>query len=106
MIEDAEPFALTGVVVTEILQGLRRDVQKIERFLSLWNMLEPSGISTYREAASISRLARAKGYSVTTMDALIASVSIENDASLFTLDKDFTRIARIAALRLFPIPEP
>ena|SRR5713101_5323768 len=30
MIADAEPFALTGVVVTEILQGLKRDVSRLE----------------------------------------------------------------------------
>jgi len=32
MIEEAEPFALTGVIVTEILQGLRRDVHRMEHF--------------------------------------------------------------------------
>ena len=30
MIADAEPFALSGVIVSEILQGLRRDVDQIE----------------------------------------------------------------------------
>ena len=41
MIADAEPFALTGIVVTEVLQGLRRDVSRIEHYLSQWDMLEP-----------------------------------------------------------------
>ncbi len=34
MIEQAEPFALTGVIVTEILQGLTREVSRIEGFLA------------------------------------------------------------------------
>ena len=56
MIKDAEPFALTGVVVTEILQGLTRDAGRIEQYLSQWEMLEPRGFRTYREAAAIFRL--------------------------------------------------
>jgi predicted nucleic acid-binding protein len=105
MIEEAEPFALTGVIVTEILQGLRRDVRRIEHYLSLWEMLEPGGFSTYREASAISRLARSKGISLTTIETLIAAISLEHHASLFTLDKDFSHIARITPLRLHAPPE-
>jgi predicted nucleic acid-binding protein len=105
MIEEVEPFALTGVIVTEILQGLRRDVHRMERYLSLWEMLEPRGFSTYREASAISRLARSKGISLTTMDTLIAAIALEHRASLFSLDKDFSRIARITPLRLYTLPE-
>lgn len=106
MIEEAEPLALTGVIVTEILQGLRRDVHRIERFLSLWEMLEPRGFSTYREAATISRLARSRGTSLTTIDTFIAAIAIEHRASLFTLDKDFSHIARMTSLHLHFLPEP
>jgi predicted nucleic acid-binding protein len=105
MIEEAEPFALTGVILTEILQGLRRDIQRIERFLSLWDLLEPQGFSTYREAAAISRLARSKGISLKTIDSLIASIAVEHGAILFSLDKDFSCIARITSLRLYSLPE-
>ncbi len=106
LIEEVEPFALTGVVVTEVLQGLTRDVNRIERFLSMWELLEPSGFSTYREASAISRLARSRGVSLTTIDALIAAIALEHQASLFSLDKDFSRVARITALRLHQPPEP
>jgi len=103
LIDEVEPFALTGVVVTEVLQGLTRDVNRIERFLSMWDLLEPRGFSTYREASAISRLARSKGISLTTIDTLIAAIALEHRASLFTLDKDFSRVARITALRLHPM---
>jgi predicted nucleic acid-binding protein len=105
MIEEIEPFALTGVIVTEILQGLRRDVQRMERFLSLWDLIEPQGFSTYREASAISRLARSKGISLTTIDTLIAAIAMEHHATLFSLDKDFSRIARMTPLRLHSLPE-
>jgi predicted nucleic acid-binding protein len=105
MIEDVEPFGLTGVVVTEVLQGLIRDVNRIESFLSMWDLLEPRGFSTYREASAISRLARSKGISLTTIDTLIAATALEHQARLFSLDKDFSRIARITGLQLHPLPE-
>jgi predicted nucleic acid-binding protein len=106
MILDAEPFALTGVVVAEILQGLTRDVRRIEHYLSQWEMLEPRGFRTYREAAAIFRLARSKGVSLTTIDTLIAAIALEHHASVFTRDKDFARIARLTGLPLHPLPAP
>jgi predicted nucleic acid-binding protein len=105
MIDEVEPFALTGVIVTEILQGLRRDVPRIERFLSLWELLEPIGFSTYREASAISRLGRSKGISLSTIDTLIAAIAIQHRATLFSLDKDFSRIARMTSLHLYSLPE-
>jgi predicted nucleic acid-binding protein len=101
MIADAEPFALSGVIVSELLQGLKRDVDEIERHLSQWEMLEPFGFSTYREAAAIFRLGRAKGFSLTTIDTLIAAIALDHQAVLFTLDQDFSRIARITRLQLY-----
>ena len=100
MIADAEAFALSGVIVSEILQGLKRDVDQLDRHLSQWDMLEPLGFSTYREAAAISRIGRAKGFSLTTIDTLIAAIALDHRAILFTVDQDFSRIARIARLQL------
>jgi predicted nucleic acid-binding protein len=101
LIAEAKPTALTGVVVTEILQGLTRDVTRIERYLAQWEMLEPAGLRTYVEAAALYRLGRAKGISLTTIDALIAAIALEHGASVFTLDKDFSRIAAVANLPLY-----
>ena len=106
MINDAEPFALAGVVVTEILQGLTRDADRIEHYLSQWELLEPRGFRTYRQAAAIFRVGRAKGISLTTTDVLIAAIALEHRASVFTLDKDFSRIARLTGLPLHPLPVP
>ncbi len=100
MIEDAEPLAMTGVVVTEVLQGLTRSVQDIEQYLEQWDLLEPSGFDTYRAAAAIYRTARANGISPTTVDSLIAAIALENKASVFSLDRDFSRIARVTGLAL------
>ncbi len=101
MIEESEPFALTGVVVAEVLQGLTRDAARIERFLAQWDMLEPQGFETYRAAAALYRAARGKGIALTTMDTLIAAIAQEHRASVFTLDQDFSRIAQISRLALY-----
>jgi predicted nucleic acid-binding protein len=101
MIQQSEPFAITGVVVAEVLQGLVRDAAIIERFLSQWNMLEPAGFETYGSAAAMVRKARATGVSLTTTDSLIAAIALEHGASVFTLDKDFSTISRITGLELY-----
>jgi predicted nucleic acid-binding protein len=101
MIAEAEPLALTGIIVSEILQGLTRDVDQIERHLRSWDLLEPTGFETYRNSAAIFRQARPQGFALTTTDALIAAIAMEKGVPLFTLDKDFARIARFTRLRLY-----
>jgi len=59
-----------------------------------------------REAASIFRVARAKGVTLTTIDALIGAIAVEHGASVFTLNKNFSRIARITGLVVHPLPRP
>jgi predicted nucleic acid-binding protein len=101
MIEESEPFALTGMVVAEVLQGLTRDAGVIERFLAQWDLLEPSGFDTYRSAAAIYRAGRGKGITSSTIDVFIAAIALEHGASVFTLDQDFVRIARMTGLELY-----
>ena len=106
MIADAEPLAIAGVVVAEILQGLTRDAARIERYLSMWEFLEPAGFSTYRAAAAIFRLARSHGVSLSTIDTLIAAIALDHGAAVFSLDKDFNRITRLTGLPLYQFPTP
>ena len=101
MIQESEPFALTGVVIAEVLQGLTRDLEPIEQYLAQWDRIEAGGFETYREAARIYRTARAKGITLTTIDTLIAAIALEHGASVFTLDKDFVHVARTTHLALY-----
>ena len=100
IIAEFVPFALTGIIVAEILQGLTREVNEIEKFLSGCERLEPRGLSTFQEAARIFRDGRSKGISLTTVDTLIAAIALDHDALVFTLDRDFAHIARLTRLRL------
>lgn len=101
LIEDAEPLALAGIIVTEILQGLTRDAERIENYLSQWGILEPDGLGTYAHAAGIFRLARSKDGAITTVDALIAALAVDHGIRLFPSDKGFLSLARIIPLELF-----
>lgn len=105
MIDEAEPIVLTGIVITEILQGLKRHVEQIEHLLSLFDRIEPSGFATFRDAAGIYRLARAKGVTLTTMDTLIAAIAREHRAAVFTLDKGLIRVAGLIKLPVYSFPQ-
>jgi predicted nucleic acid-binding protein len=104
LIRANQSVAITGVVLCEILQGITRNASQIEQFLTKWHFVEPQGFETYRRAAAICREGRAQGFTFTTMDCVIAAVALEHAASLFTLDKDFTRIAALTGLMLHPLP--
>jgi predicted nucleic acid-binding protein len=99
--EDAQ-LAVTGVVVTEILQGIKRDAAAIAGLLRRWPMIEPTGFVTYEAAAAISREARSRGFTVATIDSLIAAIALEYQAELFTLDQDFQRL-RFSGIRLYEL---
>ena len=55
IIENDEDICLTGIVVTEILQGIRdeRQNREIRDYLLEFPMMNPQGISTYIQAAQI-----------------------------------------------------
>jgi predicted nucleic acid-binding protein len=93
------PLVLTGLVVAEVLQGLKRDVVQVTRLLARWPLIEPGGFATYEAAATIFRQARGRGVTLATVDALLAAVALEYNAAFFTLDKDFKRLT-FSGLRL------
>ncbi len=103
MIAHAEPVVLAGVIVTEILQGLTRDAGPIEKYLAQWELLEPEGLTTYIRAAEIYRLARSRGLTLSTVDVLIAALSLEYGADLFSLDHDFVRLAKIVPIHVYQL---
>ena len=105
LIAEGEPVALTGIIVSEVLQGLTREIEEVERFLAMWEVIEPRGLSTYGAAAGIFRLARTRGVSMTTIDSLIAAIALEQDVALFSLDKDFAHLSKLTGLRLYQIPQ-
>lgn len=107
LIERDEPVALTDVVLTELLQGVRDDRQakRVEVRLSPFETLRLERIEDFTRAASLYRQARTEGVTVRrTLDCLIASVCVRENARLLHADADFDHLARTTALRAVAKP--
>lgn len=101
LLKGGERIFVAGVIVQEILQGIRQPEQfrQVQEALSFFPIL-----ATAREdhvfAAELFNLCRAKGVQASTIDFLIASLAIRNDCALLTSDRDFQHIAKHTELSL------
>lgn len=102
-ISDNEPLMLCGIVMTEILLGLRSDAEaaRIAELLDAFDSAPEPDRADYREAATLYRRCRAEGHTIrSTIDCLIARLCIRHGYDLLTKDRDFRRIAACEPLRL------
>jgi hypothetical protein len=104
LIEAGEPVALTDVVFTEILQGLRseREAHLVESHLRAFPILRLDGLEDFALAADLYRSARGAGVTIRkTLDCLIAAPCVRTGAPLLHADADFDRLAGCTPLRLW-----
>lgn len=103
LIEQEEDICLVDLILTEILQGIRDDrlFEKTKVLLLNFPVFKPESIETYINAAKIYRQCRKQGSTVKTIDAIIASIALENDLIVFHNEKDFDHIAKYTGLRIF-----
>jgi predicted nucleic acid-binding protein len=96
-----ESICLAEIVLTEVLQGFRRDrdFELARRSLAGVDRL-PLSSATYVNAARLFRKLRTRGVTAKTVDCIVAQACIESGARLLTLDRDFADIARHSRLRL------
>jgi hypothetical protein len=107
LIEAGEPIALTDVVLTEILQGLRseHEARTVERHLRAFPILQLAGLDDFVLAAELYRSARRAGVTIRkTLDCLIAAPCVRTGAPLLHADSDFDRLASCTSLRLWAPP--
>jgi hypothetical protein len=102
-IDGGEAIALPGLVITEVLLGLRSDA-KADRILQLLDAFGPGPEPTRADhvaAARLYRTCRSKGVTIrSTIDCLIAQLCLRDGLSLLTRDRDFAGVARCAPLQL------
>jgi len=106
LIETGEPVALTDVVFTEILQGLRseEEARLVEEHLRAFPILHLDGLEDFALAAELYRAARAAGATIRrTLDCLIAAPCVRTGAPLLHADADFDRLAGCTTLRIYPL---
>ena len=99
------PFAITPLILQEILQGSRdkKEFDVLNEYLTSQRFLHPQHpIQTYVNSAEIYFKARKKGITIrSTLDCLIAQIAIENDAFLLHNDTDFEQIAKFCPLKFY-----
>jgi predicted nucleic acid-binding protein len=104
LIEGGEPVALTEVIFTEVLQGLRTEdeAELVERHLRAFPVLRLEGPDDFALAAGLYRTARGAGVTIRkTLDCLIAAPCVRTGAPLLHADADFDRLASCTPLRIF-----
>ena len=103
LIQRDEDVRLTDVIFTEILQGLRTDadVRRVERHLDAFDVLRLETLEDFRRAAELYRTARRSGVTIRrTLDCLIASVCVREEAQLLHNDRDFDLLATCTDLEI------
>ncbi len=101
LIQADEDLCLCGVILTEVLQGIRSDAayRKTKDYLNDL-LLMPMRQATFVRAAEIYRSLRKKGVTVRKpVDCMIAAVAIECDLRLLHNDRDFDQIAEHSKLK-------
>lgn len=104
LIESGEPIALTDIILTEVLQGLRseQEAKLVERHLRAFPILRLETLDDHVLAADLYRSARQSGVTIRkTLDCLIAAVCVRTGAPLLHADNDFDRLASCTPLRIW-----
>jgi predicted nucleic acid-binding protein len=102
LIRDQNRATICGVILQEILQGIREQKSfDLTRQRLLFLPFLESTREVHLLAASIYRDLRKRGVTVPSVDAAIAAIAIHHGFPLFTRDDHFTEIARQSKLELF-----
>ena len=104
LIEQGEEIAITGIILQEILQGIRSDLdyQKTKADLLQFHYFSYDEPLIFLRAAEIYRKCRQKGKTIRKpVDCLIAAQAMESKAELFHQDRDFTQIAQVVPLKVY-----
>ncbi len=101
-IDQRVDLCLCGVILTEVLQGIRDDKQYMQTESVLSNLIYlPMDQSTFLLAANIYRTLRSRGITIrNSVDCMIAAVCIEHKADLLHNDRDFDYIADVFGLQV------
>jgi predicted nucleic acid-binding protein len=102
LVTEDEDICICGVILTEVLQGIRSDAEYIEtlsRFDSF--LFLDLNRHTFIKAAQLYRTLRRRGItSRKPVDCMIAAVAIEHDIPLLHNDRDFDPIEKICGLEV------
>ena len=96
LIINREDLCICGIILTEVLQGIRND-SEFKKTKNLFDslLLLPMQYSTFLRSAEIYRTLRKKGITIRkSVDCMIAAVALEHDIAILDHDKDFDPIEK------------
>jgi hypothetical protein len=105
LLEKEESLCTCGMVLTEVLQGIRRD-EEYRRTREYFQPLVflPMSRETFILAADIFRFLRRRGITIrNSVDCVIAAVAKEQSVPLLHHDRDFDPLERYCGLKVFRI---
>ncbi|HVR41471.1 MAG TPA: PIN domain-containing protein [Thermoanaerobaculia bacterium] len=107
LLEEEADVVTCGLIVAEVLQGLREAKSRsaIETHFREMEWLSPEEPETYIEAASLFRRLRARGITIrSTVDCVIAYLAAQHDVLLLAKDRDLSLIVESKLLDLRSMP--
>lgn len=106
-IKRRENICICGIILAEVLQGIRRDIDfRKTRDLFKTLIFLPMPYTVFFRSAEIYRKLRKKGITIRKpLDCMIASVAIENDIPLLHNDKGFQPIEKHCGLKVLTLSD-
>jgi len=104
-LNEEEDICTCGIILTEVLQGIRED-EDYQRTLTRFDafLFLPMNRQTFVRAAQLYRLLRRRGITIRKpVDCMIASVAIEHNTALLHNDRDFDPIETHCGLKVVRI---
>ena len=102
LVADEEDICTCGIVLAEVLQGIREDAhyrRTLSRFDSF--LFLPMERHTFVRAAELYRSLRRRGITIRKpVDCMIAAVAIEHGVALLHNDRDFDPIEKFCSLKV------
>ncbi len=107
IIEQGEDIYILGIILQEVLQGIRnsKDFYALKEYFKAFPLIDLTR-EDYVKAAELKNQLIGKGRQASTIDVLIASTAISHRCQLFTADKHFAHIAEHSELKLFALQQP
>ena len=108
LIQLNEDVCICGVILTEVLQGIRDD-KVYARTLAAFDVfiLLPMTQQTFVKSAELYRSLRRRGLTIrNAIDCMIAAVAIEHDVPILHHDRDYDAIASLGTLRIANAEKP
>lgn len=100
-IRQTQPIALLGVILQEILQGIRNPehFERVKAHLAVFPLISLDR-DDFVAAAELRNACAGSGVQASTIDFQIAAACVRHNCALLTTDQDFLHISKCCPLQL------